>query len=117
MQQLFATKKWFLAACVVAISLTACKNRDAGTPATDTVTTTAPADTLPVTAPVVISADDSLRSKTRDALKDYPEVTATVNNGVVTLTGTVTRSKVTRIVQAVQGTRPKKVENQLTIQK
>ena len=39
--------------------------------------------------PVVISADDSLKTNVAAALKDYPTLTADVKDGVVTLTGTV----------------------------
>lgn len=51
----------------------------------------------------------------RDATKDFPGVTATVNNGEVTLTGTISRDKLPKLMQSVQALNPKKVNNNLTI--
>ena len=51
----------------------------------------------------------------KDAVKDYPGVTATVSNGEVTLTGEITRAKLPNLMQAVQAMHPKKVNNNLTI--
>ncbi|RYD92648.1 MAG: BON domain-containing protein [Sphingobacteriales bacterium] len=62
-----------------------------------------------------ISGDDQLRSKLPEATKDFPNVTTAVNNGEVTLTGTVERDRLPRLMQSVQALNPKKVNNQLTI--
>ncbi|TCZ68068.1 BON domain-containing protein, partial [Flaviaesturariibacter aridisoli] len=69
----------------------------------------------PVNQPVTISADDSLRQRLPAVTKDYPNVQATVSNGEVTLTGTVERERLPRLMQAVQAMNPRKVNNQLTI--
>jgi osmotically-inducible protein OsmY len=66
--------------------------------------------TTPATA-----SDDSLREQVKDATKDYPDVTATVDNGEVTLTGTISREKLPKLMQSVQALNPKKVNNNLTI--
>lgn len=71
-------------------------------------TSTAPATTTPETGVVT---EDQLR----DATKDFPGVTATVNNGEVTLTGTISRDKLPKLMQSVQALNPKKVNNNLTI--
>lgn len=65
--------------------------------------------------PVTISPDDSLSNNLKDATKDFPGVTATVNNGEVTLTGTISRDKLPKLMQNVNGLHPKKVNNNLTI--
>jgi osmotically-inducible protein OsmY len=59
--------------------------------------------------------DESLRTQLKDATKDYPNVTATVDNGEVTLTGTVSRAKLPKLMQSVNALNPKKVNNNLTI--
>jgi osmotically-inducible protein OsmY len=66
--------------------------------------------TTPATA-----SDDSLREQVKDSTKDYPDVTATVDNGEVTLTGTISREKLPKLMQSVQALNPKKVNNNLTI--
>ena len=93
------------------IQLTACKNKSKDTTPvnTDTVQTQN-------TAPVEISSDDSLATGLRDATKDYPGVNATVNNGEVTLTGTIKRERLQDLMQSIHALNPKKVNNNLTIQ-
>lgn len=66
-------------------------------------------------APVEVSGDAALQQGLRDATKDYPEVTATAANGVVTLTGEIKRSKLQDLMQAVQALNPQRVQNNLTI--
>jgi osmotically-inducible protein OsmY len=95
------------------ISFTSCKgkDKDTGTSADTSTTTTAPV----TPAPVEITADDSLRTGVADATKDYPTVKAEVNNGEITLTGELQRSKLQDLMQSLQSLRPKKVNNQLTL--
>lgn len=97
----------------------ACKGKDKSSNTGDTTTATQPAtrDTsmTPPPAPVKISADDSLKTMATDAIKDYPGVTATVNNGEVTLTGDITRAKLPKLMSAISATHPKKINNNLTI--
>ena len=104
---------FLLVASIGTIQLTACKDKkeDANEVETvDTMTTPTPAP-----APVVIASDSALETGVRDAVKDYPEVTATVNNGEVTLTGTISKDKLPKLMQSVQALNPKKVNNNLTI--
>ncbi len=97
-----------------------CKSKtDTGT-TTDTASagsSTMADTTVTLSAPprVTISSDDSLNTKVKDATKDYPDVTTTVADGTVTLTGNITRAKLPNLMQAVQATHPKKVTNNLTI--
>ncbi len=94
------------------ISVTSCKNKTKD--ATDE-TTTAPTTTAPAPAPVEISGDDALRSGVTDATKDYPGVTATVNNGEITLTGSLQRSKLPDLMQRLNALSPKKINNNLKL--
>ena len=68
-------------------------------------------------APVVISPDDSLKTNVQAALKDYPTLTASVANGVVTLTGEIQRSALPQVMQALSALHPKKIENKATVKK
>ena len=67
--------------------------------------------------PVVISADDSLKTNVAAALKAYPTLTADVKDGVVTLTGNVKKTELPKVMQAVSARHPKKIENKATVKK
>jgi hypothetical protein len=100
-----------LALSLLSVSvLPACKDKKKDADTTTTTTTTAPAP-----APVQVDNDTEIRQKLTDATKDYPGVTATVNNGEVTLTGTVERDRLPGLMQSVHSMNPRKVNNQLTI--
>ena len=75
------------------------------------------ATVTPPPAPVVISPDDSLRTNVQAALKEYPTLSADVNNGVVTLTGSVQRSALPKVMQSLSALHPKKIENKATVKK
>lgn len=114
--------KTLLLSVAVATSITffACKGKNNTTSTTDTAATIAPeatdtALTPPPPPPAEAAADDSLTTKANDAIKDYPGVSATVSNGEVTLTGEISKAKLPKLLQAVNATNPKKVNNQLTI--
>ena len=96
-------------ACVY---VTSCKGKQKETGNNvDTTVTTAP----PTPAPVEIATDDALTTGVKDATKDYPGVNAAVNNGEVTLTGEIQRSKLQGLMQTLNSLKPKKINNQLTI--
>ncbi|OQP50499.1 hypothetical protein A4H97_01270 [Niastella yeongjuensis] len=67
-------------------------------------------------APVTIAQDETLIRNVNDAVKDYPGVTASVKDGVVTLTGNIKRSNLQKLMMSLQSLKPKKIDNQLTIQ-
>ena len=69
----------------------------------------------PPAAPVEITADDPLTKAVADATKDFTGVTATVNDGVVTLTGEIKKASLPKLMQAIMASKPKKVENKLVI--
>jgi osmotically-inducible protein OsmY len=94
------------------IQLAACKHKSKdNTTNNDTATVQTPSS-----QPVQIAPDDSLTTGIKDATKDYPGVTATVSNGEVTLTGTIRRDRLPKLMQAIHSLHPKKVNNNLTLQ-
>ena len=96
-----------------------CKGKASQTSTTDTATV-APADNTTTKMPdttVVISADDSLKRMIPDATKDFPGVTASVDQGVITLTGTIDRDRLPKLMMAINALHPKKINNNLTINK
>jgi hypothetical protein len=101
-----------LAAILTASQFSACKNKKADNDAN----TTTNVDTTLTTAPVQISPDDSLTTGVKDATKDFPGVTATVNNGEVTLTGNIKRDRLHTLMQSIHALHPKKLNNKLTIE-
>jgi hyperosmotically inducible protein len=66
-------------------------------------------------APVEVTADDPLRTSVNDAIKDHPGVTASINDGVITLTGEIKKADLPTLMQKLNALKPKKIENQLTI--
>ncbi|HUM47915.1 MAG TPA: BON domain-containing protein [Chitinophagales bacterium] len=69
----------------------------------------------PAPAPVVITADDPLTVAVTDAIKDYPGVMASVQDGVITLTGEIKKADLTKLMMSLNSLKPKKIANQLTI--
>jgi len=66
-------------------------------------------------APVEISSDQELNQRLTDATKDFPGVQATTSNGEVTLTGTLERDRLPKLMQSIHALNPRKVNNQLTL--
>ncbi len=64
----------------------------------------------PPPAPVEITADDPLSAGVRDATKDFPGVTASVNAGVISVTGSIAAADWKRLKQALDGLKPKRVD-------
>ena len=75
------------------------------------LTTTPP----PPPPPPAISPDSALTQGVTDATKDFPTVKATVNNGQITLTGSIKRSDLKTLMQSLNSLHPSKINNQLTI--
>lgn len=69
----------------------------------------------PPPPPVVIAADDPLKASVDATLKTYPGVSATIQDGVVTLTGEIKRADLQKLMMALNTLQPKKIENKLTI--
>ncbi len=70
-----------------------------------------------VAPPVVISADDMLKTGVTAALQEYSTLMADVKDGVVTLTGEVKRSDLPKVMQALSALNPKKIENKATVKR
>ncbi|OXG03908.1 BON domain-containing protein [Flavobacterium araucananum] len=66
-------------------------------------------------APVEINADAVLNTSVNAVVKTYNGVTATVKDGVITLTGNIKKEQLPNLIKSVQELKPKKVENKLTI--
>lgn len=86
-----------------------CKGKKDNNTTTETTTTT----NTPATAPVVINEDEDLRKGVTDATKDFPEVNATVENGVITLNGSIKKDRYMTLKQSLDALRPKQVVNNL----
>jgi hyperosmotically inducible protein len=76
--------------------------------------TPAPVPGPAVTTPA-ISGDDELKKTVVDAVKDNTGVTAEVKDSVITLTGTIKKSELPKLMQKLHALKPKKVENKLTV--
>jgi hypothetical protein len=104
----------FSALLLATVELPACKSKPKETTTADTVVTV---DTATKPAPVEIAADDELTKNTKDAVKDFPGVTAEVKDGEITLTGNITRDRLQKLMMALNALHPKKINNNLTISK
>ena len=58
--------------------------------------------TVAVMVPPVIEADDPLTKSVTDAIKDFPGVIATIKDGIVTLTGEISRDKLQKLMMGLQ---------------
>jgi outer membrane murein-binding lipoprotein Lpp len=112
MKQISLKTLLFAVTLATGVNLSSCKNKAKdGAP---TTTTSVDSNNANMSAPDV-SSDDALNRGVTDATKDYPGVSATVVNGEVTLTGSIERDKLPKLMQSVQALSPRKVNNQLTI--
>jgi len=64
----------------------------------------------PPPAPVEITADDPLTKAVKDATKDFPTVTATVKDGVISVSGELKSDAWKKLKMALDGLKPKKVD-------
>ncbi|MEO5908500.1 MAG: BON domain-containing protein [Ginsengibacter sp.] len=69
----------------------------------------------PAPAAATASPENAMSQGVTDATKDFPTVTSTVNNGEITLTGSIKRSDLTKLMQSLNSLHPSKINNQLTI--
>ena len=70
---------------------------------------------LSVTPPVVITTDDPLKASVDNTIKPYPGVNATIQDGIITLTGEIKRADLQQLMAALNSLKPKSIENKLTI--
>jgi len=64
----------------------------------------------PAPATPAITADDPLTKGVTDALKDHPGIKATVNDGMITVTGEIKAADWRKVKIALDGLKPKKVD-------
>ncbi|MFZ4861420.1 BON domain-containing protein [Sphingobacterium sp. Mn56C] len=65
----------------------------------------------PVTQNITINTSDSdLANKLVDAVKDYPTVTASAKDGIITVSGTIEQSRVQVLKQSLDALNPKRVD-------
>jgi len=69
----------------------------------------------PPPATVVITADDPLKASVDNTIKPYPGVNATIQDGIITLTGEIKRADLQQLMMALNSLKPKSIENKLTI--
>ena len=65
--------------------------------------------------PVVITADDPLKASVDNTVKAYPGVSASIQDGIVTLTGEIKRADLQKLMMELNTLKPKSIENKLTI--
>ena len=71
--------------------------------------------TPPPPPPPAVNPDAALTQGVTDATKDFPTVKAAVSNGEITLTGTIKRADLQKLMQTLNTLNPSKINNQLTI--
>lgn len=64
----------------------------------------------PPPAPVEITGDEALTTAVRDATKDYPGVTATVKDGVISVSGELKSDSWRKLKESLDGLKPKRVD-------
>jgi len=65
--------------------------------------------------PIVSAADSVLTKGVMDATKDFPTVKGEVAEGVITLTGSIKKSSLPKLMMTLNSLKPKKVENKLEV--
>ncbi len=66
-------------------------------------------------APVVVNDDETIRTSVNSILSNYSGVTADVQNGTVTLRGTIKRDNLQKLMMSLNESNIKNVNNQLTV--
>jgi osmotically-inducible protein OsmY len=68
-----------------------------------------------IPAPVVINDDATIKTSVSPIVANYPGVTADVQNGTVTLRGSIKRDDLQKLMMSLQESNIKNVNNQLTV--
>jgi len=69
----------------------------------------------PPPATVVITADDPLKANVDNTVKAYPGVSASIQDGVVTLTGEIKRTDLQKLMMELNSLKPKSIDNKKLI--
>lgn len=113
MKILHKSKFWILA-FVFSISFAACKSKAPESPVVIPDTSMVAAPVAPP-EPVVIAVDDSLTNSVKDAVKDFPGVSTSISNGEITLTGSIKRAQLPKLMAGLHALHPKKINNNLSV--
>ena len=111
----------FSSLLICSLQIVACKGgkntntADSSIANIDTINNAPTPAPAPTAVPVEVAQDDELTTTVKDATKDFPGVTATINAGEITLTGNITRAKLPALMQSLNSLHPKKITNNLTI--
>lgn len=62
-----------------------------------------------------VPPDDNLKSSVDNAIKEYPSVKATVEDGVITLSGEIKKNELQDLMKELNELNPKKIENNLEV--
>ena len=110
-------KKYFVILGLAAVTAGSYSCKGKNDKAADTTTSTTTVDSTPTTtAPVVVSGDDDLRKSVADATKDVKGLNARVDDGVIYLSGTISRDDNMRITPTLNSLHPKRiVRDSLTV--
>jgi len=72
--------------------------------------------TIADTAPVGVTMDNSLTAAVKNATKEYPSLTTTVADGVISLKGEIQKANLQKLMMTLKALKPKKVETaELTV--
>ena len=104
-------KKIFFAAALATLIVAgpSCKSKKTETVPDTTVTTPAAPDATP-TAPVTVSTDDALKQGVTDATKDIKGLTTRVENGIIYLSGSISKDDNMRITPTLMSLKPKNID-------
>lgn len=70
---------------------------------------------IPAAAPVVVNDDATIRTSVDAIVSNYSGVTADVQNGTVTLRGTIKRDNLQKLMMSLNESNIRNVNNQLTV--
>lgn len=111
-------KKFFLSTALATLLMAgySCKGKGEKATSTDTNTTTT-TGTPTTAAPVNVASDDALRQGVTDATKDISGLQTRVENGVIYLSGTISREDNQRITPTLSSLGAKRIDrDNLTVQ-
>jgi hyperosmotically inducible protein len=97
-----------------ALQFHACKSEKSDKNMDDT---TALKSQEPTPMPESVAVDDDLNNKIKNIIKDYPGVTAAIRDGVITLTGSIDKAKLPRLMESLKALKAKQIDNDLIINK
>lgn len=115
MKKTFVKTVPLLALVFSAALFTACKKEQPAPPFNDGPVVEN-IDTSTTTA-VEIAPDTELATNVQDAVKDFPGVVVTVDDGEVILTGELSRDRLPALMQSLHALHPKKITNNLNVKK